>query len=118
LSVSRLEPSIRRRLFSNLEDAGRYEAIFELAALSSTASDSVASASGSFVQKKDDDPLGWALYSEGNFATLVHPRSGNLQIDARAGSFGLAAERLVRLADENSITMQMASPIPENSVAE
>lgn len=115
LSLDRLEPAARARLFSNLESAGRFGAIFDLVALEAGSRTDAALKPAGFSVADERNPLGWKLYSEGRYSTAVHLASGELQIDARDGSFGLAGEQIVSLGEENVVRIEMASPVPENA---
>src|SRR5690606_31503341 len=53
--------------------------------------------------------------SDGNFAALVHQGSNELQIDARPGSFGLAAERVVRFTEASMLEVLLAEPLPSGA---
>ncbi len=46
------------------------------------------------------------------------PQSGELRIDARSGSFGIAADRLFRLDRGYKLAIRMAEPVPANATVE
>lgn len=114
--LEHLKPTARTRLYANLKAARQFEALSRVAAL-----DSRAQAAGGgigaerFISAEQGNPFGWALQSQGNYAARVDTASGELEIDARAGSFGVAAERLFPLHQTYALEISMAEPIPENA---
>jgi len=116
LPLDRLEPAVRAQLYTNLRAAGHFDALYRLAALDPGLEPSTAElAEGAFITVEDGHPLGWVLRSRGNYSSQVHPTSGELQIDAKAGAFGVAAERVIRLEGSRSLTILLAEPLPENT---
>lgn len=119
LSIEQVPESSRRALYANLKRQGHFEALYRLAALDpATTAGADALSAGEFIAADGANPLGWTLSSRGDFAARVHDTTGELQIDARAGSFGLAADRLVRLDGSYELAIRMAEPVPENASLE
>lgn len=116
LSVEQVPETSRRALYANLKREGHFAALFRLAALDpAAAAGAQALSAGQFIAADGANPLGWALRSRGDFAARVHDTTGELQIDARAGSFGAAADRVVRLNGDYELTVRMAEPMPEHA---
>ena len=106
----------RRAIYNNLKRTRRFATLFHLAALDPDASISTSmDADSGFSVTSDGDPFGWQLNSTGNFATVVNRRSGIMEIDARAGSFGTAAERVVPISGQQVLGLTMAQPMPANA---
>lgn len=119
LPIDRLSPDDRQRLYANLKATGQYETLFGLARLDSAAKASPESlAAGKFDTTRQGDPLGWSTHSEGDYSASVHAASGELQVDARSGSFGIAADRLFRLDRDYRLAIRMAEPVPANATVE
>lgn len=114
LSIELVPEPFRQRLYANLKRGGHFEALYRLAALDPAAGTQALSA-GKFIAADGANPLGWDLRSRGDFAARVHDTTGELQIDARAGSFGVAADRVVRLGGGYELTIRMAEPVPDNA---
>lgn len=113
LSVAQIREGTLQRLYANLKRTENFEALFQLAELDSeTASSAAALAEGKFVEAGAGSPLGWALRSRGEFAARMHDTTGELQIDARAGSFGVAADRVVRGGRDYRMSLTMVEPVP------
>lgn len=116
LSIEQMPEPNRRTLYANLKREGYFDALYQLAARDPAAQAGVnALAAGEFTTADEVNPLGWALRSHGDFAARVHETTGELQIDARPGSFGVAADRLVRLDGDYELTIRMVEPVPENA---
>jgi hypothetical protein len=116
LSITQLQESTLQRLYANLKRTGNFEALFQLADLDSgAASSATALAEGKFVEAGADSPLGWALRSRGEFAARVHSATGELQIDARAGSSGVAADRVIRGGRDYRMALTMVEPVPDSA---
>lgn len=116
LSVAQIGERTLQRLYANLKRTGNFEALFQLAELDAgTASSAAALAEGKFVEAGAGSPLGWALRSRGDFAARVHHTTGELQIDARAGSFGVAADRVVRGGRTYRMSLTMVDSVPDNA---
>jgi hypothetical protein len=116
LPIDRLLPDERATLYANLKGLGQFETIYALARLDPAAAEGAKQlAEGGFVSVQRGDPLGWTTHARGSFAAEVHPRSGELQIDARSGSFGLAADRVFRLDRDYRLGIRMAEAVPDNA---
>ena len=116
LSIELVPELFRRRLYANLKREGHFEALYRLATIDpATAAGAESLSAGEFVAAGGANPLGWDLRSRGDFAARVHDGAGELQIDARAGSFGVAADRVVRLEGDYELTIRMAEPVPDNA---
>lgn len=117
LPVDRLDSDARQRLYSNLKKSAQYETLFALASLDPTAkSDANSLAEGKF--DTATDPLGWSPHSEGDYASDANAASGELRIDARAGAFGVAADRIFRLDRPYQLSIRMAEAVPANATVE
>lgn len=111
--LAKLTADNRAELFANLRGTGAYADLFALAALDPQFGDPAADlTSGRFVAEDRTTPLGWRMNSDGRFAARVVPASGELQIDARSDSQGLAAERVVAIDRPHSLTIRLAQPLP------
>lgn len=116
LSVEQVPERSRRALYANLKRDGHFDALYRLAALDpAAAAGAKALSAGEFIAADGGNPLGWALRSRGDFAARVHNTTEELQIDARAGSFGVAADRVVRLDGDYELAIRMAEPVPDNA---
>lgn len=116
LSIEQVPEQSRRALYANLKRQGHFDALYRLAALDPAAvAGAEALSAGEFIAANGANPLGWTLNSRGDFAARVHDTTGELQIDARAGSFGVAADRVVRLGGGYELTIRMAEPVPDNA---
>jgi hypothetical protein len=119
LPIDRLTPDDRQRLYTNLKASAQYETLFSLARFDPAAKASPEHlAAGKFDTTGQGDPLGWTTHSEGDYAADVHAASGELRIDARSGSFGIAADRLFRLDRGYRLAIRMAEPVPANATVE
>lgn len=115
LPPDRIPDADRSRLNANLKSASQYEALFGLAALDPTLKEDIAALeAGAFVIGNGFNPLGWTVRSEGRYAARVQESTGELQIDARAGAFGVAADRVVRGGGDRRLRIRMAEPVPDN----
>lgn len=115
IPLERIPQETRQRLYVNLKRAHQYDTLFGLAALDpNLEANSAALSDGKFITEDGANPLGWAVYSEGNFAAHVQEKTGELQIDARAGSFGVAAERLIRGGRDRRLLIRMAEVVPDD----
>lgn len=116
IPLDRIPEETRERLYANLKREQRFETLYNFAA-----SDPVAKASeaalvaGKFVSAREGNPLGWTLHSRGNASAQVHRSTGELQIDARSGSFGIAADRIVRVEGNQALAIALAEPVPDNA---
>jgi len=116
LSTAQIRESTLQRLYTGLKRTGNFEALFQLAELDSGAASSLtALTEGKFVEAGAGSPLGWALRSRGEFAARVHSATGELQIDARAGSFGVAADRVIRGGRNYRMALTMVEPVPDSA---
>lgn len=116
LSLDRLKPTARERLYANLKNAREFDVLRRLATLDpGTAAGVENLATGRFETTEQGNPMGWILHSQGNFAARVLPSTGELLIDAQAGSFGVAAERVFPIAQAYALEVRMAEPLPENA---
>lgn len=116
IPIDRIPAQIREPLYANLKKARQYDTLFEFVALDpAAATSSDALAAGRFVTAEAGNPLGWALRSEGAFAARVREQTGELQIDARSGSFGIAADRIARGGGNYRLSVTMVEPVPENA---
>jgi hypothetical protein len=116
LSVNRLPDVSRERFYMNLKRQGQFETLFRLVDLDSQAEQGQdAHGASAFTTADQGDPLGWTLRSQGNYAARINGKTGELQIDARAGSFGLAADRIIRGGGNLSIAIRMSEGVPENA---
>jgi hypothetical protein len=115
-SIDRLSDIQRTTLYENLRGSGNLAALYALADIvgrgSGTTDDPTAR---TFPTADDGDPVGWALHSSGNYSVSVNNSSGDLEIDARAGSFGLAANRPVLMATANTLAIRLSEPVPDGS---
>ena len=103
----------RPALYANLKRSGLYETLFELAAVDSTTGLGSQTAKAPRFDLADEwNPLGWTLHSRGTFSTALHRSTDELQIDARAGAFGLAADRVMRGGRDFEMSVRMAEPVP------
>lgn len=119
IPLDRIPEQNRELLYSNLKRSHQYDTLYGLAALDAGAKEgSAALAAGRFVTADGSNPLGWVLRSQGSFAARVHEKTGELQIDARAGSFGLAASRIVRVRGNYRLSVTMAEAVPEQAHVE
>lgn len=116
ISVDRIPLEDRRTLYANLKALGRFDTLRRLAALDPEARSTIdALASGRFVTADEGNPLAWTLHSRGTFGTTVRGEPTVLEIDARGGSFGLAAERVVEAGRNIRLAISMAEPVPANA---
>lgn len=115
ISVNQIPNDLRRNLYVNLKRSQNYQALNDLAALDSDARSGLQDLrDGKFVSIDSGNPLGWALYSRGNFAARLVGATRELQIDARSGSFAVAADRPARGGGRQRVTVGMAEPVPPN----
>jgi hypothetical protein len=113
IPLSRLSDPDRRNLYANLRRAGEIDALAQLAMMEPTARKSAAAlAEGKFVTSMNDYALGWNLRSNGDASAQIQRTTGELQIDAQAGAFGLAADRIVPIQNRATLSLRMAAPIP------
>jgi len=116
IPLSRLSDSDRRTLYANLRRAGEVESLARLAMLEPAAGKSAAAlAAGKFVTSTDGYALGWNLRSNGDASTQIQRTTGELQIDAQAGAFGLAADRIAPTQDRVILSLRMAEPVPQGT---
>ena len=116
INFSDVPQGIRRSIYNNLKRTRRFETLFQLAASDPDAS--VAGGIGSeqgFPVTSGGDPFGWELGSTGNFATVVNRRTGLMEIDARAGSFGNAADRVLPVSGRQELAITLSQPMPQNA---
>jgi len=117
ITADRIPQVDRRLLYTNLKRSRQFDALYRIAALDREAQASTRDlAAGQFVTSDDGNPLAWTPHSEGRFATRVLEKTGELQIDAQSGSFGVAADRIVRLGEAHRVEVDMAAPVPDNAV--
>lgn len=115
LSYDVLPPYARVRLYANLKQAKLFDTLFRLAELDSNiGADLKRLAEGRLVDAGKGNPLGWTTHSRGTHASRIHGATGELQIDARAGSFGLVADRIVQVGETSAASLTMAEPVPEH----
>ncbi len=117
--LDQLEPQERRAFYVKLRREGQFDALYRLAALDSEADAGArALAAGKFATAEQGYPLGWTLQARGSFAARVHSGTGELQIDARSGAFGEAADRLIRGDQNYRLKVNMAEAMPDNAAIE
>lgn len=115
IPVDRLADWDRNMLYANLKRMGLFESLYRLSELETRDDAGIqALAAGEFLTTEQGYPLGWTLYSRGNASAQVR-KTGGLQIDARAGSFGTAADRVARVAGSDELRLVMAEPVPGNA---
>lgn len=107
----------RPALYANLKRSGLYGALFELAGVDSAAGTGTGTGTQDsraigFDLADESNPLGWTFHSRGTFSTAVNRSTNELQIDARAGAFGLAADRVMRGGRDFEMALRMADPVP------
>lgn len=116
IPISWLSLENRSTLYANLKRSGQFESLYRLASFDPEAKASAdALSAGSFVLASEGNPLGWTTYSSGNASTQVDRTTGDMQIEARGGSFGVAADRVVRGMRRYDLGIAMAAPVPENA---
>lgn len=116
ISVDRIPLGDRRTLYANLKAQRRFDTLSRLAALDPDTRESAAAlAAGGFVTADEGNPLAWTLHSRGTYGTTLRDEPAALEIDARGGSFGLAAERIVEGGRPIRLTIAMAEPVPANA---
>jgi hypothetical protein len=116
IPVERMPEASRELLYANLKKTRQYDTLFALAALDPEArAGSDALAADKFNIVGGGNPLGWMLRSQGSYAARIHEKTGELQIDARSGTFGIAADRVVRGGASYRLAFAMAEPVPENA---
>jgi hypothetical protein len=69
---------------------------------------------GRFVTADKGYPFGWTTYASGDAAAQAPDQSG-LTIEARPGTFGTAADRIVPLSGRYRLSIAMARPVPDNA---
>lgn len=114
LSLSRVPEHNRQVLYSNLRAAGQYDALFSLSSQFRNQGDSN-EPRGRFVAANASNPLAWTLRTRGDFAAHIDDSTGELQIDARAGSFGVAADKIVRGNRDFQISLRMAQQVDDSA---
>lgn len=106
----------REAILANLKRTRRYGTLFRLAAqLPDSEISTHPAQDGTIDVATRSNPFGWQLQSTGNFSANVNRRSGVLEIDARAGSFGMVADRIMTLRGSNTVRIVMADPVPETA---
>ena len=104
----------RPTLYANLKRSGLYGTLFELTPVDSkTGIGNQSSNAIGFGSADELNPLGWTFHSRGTFSTALHRSTDELQIDARAGAFGLAADRVMRAGRDFEMSVRMAEPVPQ-----
>lgn len=116
-SLASLDDEYRGPIFQGLKAAGLNDALFRLADASGNAGDQSFS-DGGFVEADSQNPFGWDLTSTGKYATMVTRDGKSLSIDAEPGSFGVAAQRLVRAPASGEISIELAKPLDQGSRVE
>lgn len=115
IPLEKMPERFRGILYTNLKRVRYYNTLFDLARLEPEASRGQHAGAKGFGPSDGVNPLEWTPYSRGTFAARVHQASGELQIDARAGAFGLAADRIVRGGDDFRMVLEMAEAVPPNA---
>lgn len=116
IPVERMPVEDRRRLYRSLKANGQFDTLARLAALDPEAQAGAEDlAAGKFVTAEGGNPLGWTMHSRGTFAASARRETGMLEIDARAGSFGIAADRIVQVDGSHRLTIRMAEAVPESA---
>lgn len=119
LDIRRMPDTQRAVLYANLKRAGELETLYLLANLDSRRpADGPESREPRFPTTEGGDPLGWTLHSSGTFAARVDQRSDELEIDARAGAFGVAADRVVQVEPSAALVLRMSEPVPNAASVE
>jgi hypothetical protein len=116
LTADRIPEGPRRELYTSLRQRSLFSTLYRVAALDRKAgAGSQELAAGKFVTTANGNALGWTLHSEGSFSVGVHQRTDELQIDARGGAFGIAADRVAPVDGSRRVTITMAEPVPSNA---
>jgi hypothetical protein len=116
IPVDRIPEESRLVLYQSLKRAHLFDVLFGLASLDpANDADGAALAEGRLTAAHGANPLGWTMHSQGSFAAQVQERTGELQIDARSGSFGVAADRVVRGGGNYRLAITMVEPVPDSA---
>jgi hypothetical protein len=116
IPLDRVPDETREELYATLKREQRFDTLYSFAARDPVAKASEATlVAGKFVSTREGNPLGWTLHSRGNASAQVHRSTGELQIDARSGSFGVAADRIVRVEGDQTLVIAMAEAVPDNA---
>jgi hypothetical protein len=116
IPLEELDEQYRTALYANLKKRRQFDALYRIAAIDRDARVGAKMlAEGKFVSADEGYPLGWTLRSQGNFATRIHQETDELRIDGNAGSFGIAADRVVRGGRDYRLVIKMAEAMPENA---
>lgn len=115
IPLDRIPERARERFYATLKREKRFDTLYSLAARDPAAKvGGDALRAGKFVIADGGNPLGWTLHSQGNASAQIHRSTGELQIDARPGSFGVAADRIVRVEGNQELAIVLAEPLPDN----
>jgi hypothetical protein len=115
MPFSRIPEADRSVLFGNLRKRNRFAELQRLARLDPTRQTSEEKLSaGRFVTADKGYPFGWTTYASGDAAAQAPDQSG-LTIEARPGTFGTAADRIVPLSGRYRLSIAMARPVPDNA---
>lgn len=115
-TIEKVPSVVRPQLYNNLKHSGQFDELYALAETDPRARSAAENLmAGRFDLADEGSPLSWVMQSTGNYAAYIQESSGQLQIDARSGSFGTAAERTIRLNRESRLTLRMADAVPDNA---
>jgi hypothetical protein len=119
ITMDRVPAEDRQLLYANLKATRQFDTLASLAALDPEARQGAEGlAAGGFVTADEGNPLAWTLHSRGTYVASVRGDPRVLEIDARPGSFGLAADRIVPGGGSFRLSIAMAEPVPENATLE
>ncbi len=112
LNFTRMEPRLRNIYVQGLINADAVASVIEIIRISPDLRADISDlAAGEFRAGAGDNPLDWRTASSGNFVSRVVPSNGRLEVDARPGSFGQAASRIVEFAGTSEIAIALAEPV-------
>lgn len=116
LEFTRINPRWRTIYVQELVDAGAIDKVIEIIRLSPDVGEGASDlAAGEFVAGTGENPLDWRTTTSGNFVARIVPSTSTLEVDARPGSFGPAASRIVEFSGTSELEMAMAQPVPDRS---
>ena len=109
--LSDIEPAGRLRIYSNLQRLGDFQTLVELANAEVRGGIREPGRGAEF-RRDATNPFGWRYFSNGDFSTRV-TGPNNLEIESLSGSFGVVAERLVKLDGLSSMSIATQGLVPE-----
>ena len=115
LSIDRVPSEDRTDLYANLTAAGQFDALYAQAGSDSEVGPAGSLAEGTFSAEREGHPLDWVTRSDGNFSTDLGRSGGQLLIDAEPGSFGDAAQRVIRNPRGGTLEMALADGVPDGA---